>query len=458
MSVSREFSEWATALEPDQVPPAVRHTVARFMLDGTGNALAAVRLGEAVAALKVANSLGGPSEAVPLGGTERISAPAAALATGVLVHALDFDDTHGPGIVHATSGVLPAVFAVGQETGASGEEALLAAVVGYELICRLGAAAPHGFHARGFHATSVCATFASACATARLLGLSVDQMTDALGITGSNSGGLLEFLATGSTTKQLHPGMASMSGIIAARLAAAGAEGPATVLEGERGLFAAFSARQADASSILDRLGDRWESERVSLKPFPACALMHSALEVASQVSREIDDPSTINAIAVELHPDSVDVVAEPAAEKLRPKSPYDAKFSLHWSVAAMLIDGHLSLDSYEPQRIGRADVLTTAGRVTVSAGPSDVPAISAPASITVTLDDGRVLSHSIDAVPGGPSAPLSDEQVVSKFIGNCGQSAAAEELSGLILGLSEQKSLDRIHQLATDVAEGRAA
>ncbi len=97
----------------------------------------------------MAAGLGGPPEATLLGLGVKISAPAAALATGTLVHALDFDDTHAGGLVHATAVVLPALLAVGEQVGADADEALVAAVVGYETVCRIAGAAPHAFHDAG---------------------------------------------------------------------------------------------------------------------------------------------------------------------------------------------------------------------------------------------------------------------------------------------------------------------
>ena len=251
--IADELAAWGTA--PVDVPGEVRAAAARHLLDGVGTAIGGLRAGTVAAAVEVARGLGGPPEATLFGTTERIGAPAAALATGALVHALDFDDTHAGGLVHATAVVLPAAFAVGEQVGATGREVLDAAVVGYETVCRVAAAAPHGFHARGLHATMVAGVFSSALVAARLLGLDAARAVDALGIAGSQSGGLLAFLHTGASTKQLHPGFASHAGILAARLAAAGASGPANVFDGPDGLYDALAT--GAGRPRLDRRGAR---------------------------------------------------------------------------------------------------------------------------------------------------------------------------------------------------------
>ena len=254
-TLAEQLAAWAVGLSYDDVPEAVLAAARRHLLDGLGTALAAARAGVVGAAVQVATGLGGPPEARILGTGTAVSAPAAALANGALVHGLDFDDTHAGGLVHATAAVLPAALAVGEQVGADGRELLTAAVVGYEVVCRVAAASPHGFHARGLHATQVAGTLAAAAVSAKLLGLDAATMTNALGIAGSSSGGLLEFLSTGASTKALHPGSAGMSAILAARLAAAGATGPTTVLEGPRGIYAALSARPADLDSVVEGLG-----------------------------------------------------------------------------------------------------------------------------------------------------------------------------------------------------------
>jgi 2-methylcitrate dehydratase PrpD len=454
MTVAEDLAAWSCSLRLSDVHPAAQRAACRHLLDGVGVALAAARAGAARPALLVALDLGGPPEAAVLGSANRIGAVPAAFANAVLVHALDFDDTHAESLVHPTAVVLPAVLAVGQQLAASGAEVLAAALVGYETVCRLGAGSPHGFHARGLHATAACGTFAAAAAAGRLLGLDEAQMVNALGIAGSCSGGLLEFLATGASTKQLHPGLASAAGVLAARLAQAGADGPASVVEGRHGLYASLSGRPADPARVTRGLGTDWEVTRITIKPYPACQLMHAALD-ATAIARQALDPSDpVVGAEAQIHPDSAAIVSEPAAEKANPKSSYDAKFSLPWSVAALLLDGSVSTDSYSDASIARPHVRALAQQITTSTlAPSSVAA-SAPATVVLRTASGARFAGSVSVSSGGPGRPLSDEAVSAKFIANVGGSdPAADELASRLLDLAHQTSLGPVHHLAASIA-----
>lgn len=459
MTVAGALAGWANALELADIPRPVQHAAARHLSDGVGTTLAARRGGAAEHAVTVARGLGGPPEAVVLGDDHPVGAAAAALGTGVLVHALDFDDTHAEGLVHATAAVLPTAFAVGQQVGASGAEVLVAATVGYEVACRLAAGSPHGFHARGLHATSVVGPLAAAAVAARLMGLSAATTTDALGIAGSSSGGLLEFLATGSSTKQLHPGTAALSGIVAARLAAAGASGPESVVEGSRGIYAALSALPGDTARVLRGLGGpeghEWETTRITIKPYPACQLMHAALDAAAQLVGDLGDPAAITAVRVEIHPDSAAVVSEPSGAKIHPRTPYAAKFSLPWSLAALLIDGAVTTDTYAPESIDRPELRELVARVHCVAVPGAVPAADAPSRVVIERSGGRSVEAAVDGSRGGPRHPLDDAALRAKFLANAGGSAAAGELADRVLALAEQTSLRRICDLAAAVTIG---
>ncbi|MFA1541882.1 MmgE/PrpD family protein [Actinomadura monticuli] len=453
--IARELAGWALGLR--DVPEDVAAAATRHLLDGFGTALGALRTGAAGPAIEVARGLGGPPEAAVLGTGDLLSAPAAALANGTLVHALDFDDTHAGGLVHATAVVLPAAFAVGQQTGASGREVLTAAVAGYETACRVAAAAPHGFHARGLHATMVAGVFSSALIAARLLGLDAGRAVNALGIAGSQAGGLLAFLGTGASTKQLHPGFASQSGIVAARLAAAGATGPETVFDGPHGVFDALSAHEADPASIVAGLGERWETTRIGIKPYAACQLSHATIgAVLDAMARERFGPGDVASVHARVHPDSAPVVCDVSRDLTRPASPYAAKFSLPWTVAALIADGGLALETFEPESIARPEVARLAARVRwdVAGGPG-VVAADAPGHVTITLTGGREVTGSVPRSEGGGDFPLSRASLLAKFTGNAGVPAAdAEEFARAVEALGEQPDAAAVMRAAARLAQ----
>lgn len=449
-SVSERLASWALAVQIEQIPVDVQRAAKRHMLDGVGLAVAARRLDAARAAVRVGEQHATHEGVRALGSDLRMEAGAAALVDGVLVHALDFDDTHAGGLVHATAVSLPATLAVGQRERSTGADALVAMVLGLETVCRVAAASPYGFQARGMHATSICGTLSSALVASRLSGVSVATTTSALGIAGSLSSGLLEFLDTGSDTKTLHPGFASMNGVLAAALAAAGGNGPSTVLEGRRGIFATMSSREADTESIVADLGHRWETTQISIKPIPACQLLHVTVDAGKGIPGDWQQISAIEAV---VHPDSAGVVCEPRDTKNEPKSPYDAKFSLPWSLAASIIDGQVTLDTYSLEGIARPEVADLAAKVRIIAGPTDVAAADAPGFVRVTYRDGSTWEGSVGGSRGTPAYPLSDEDLKAKFVENCGSHPASGELYEAIMSIEGAPSLGEIHDLSVAVA-----
>ncbi|GAA4082765.1 MmgE/PrpD family protein [Nonomuraea soli] len=423
MTAAERLAGWALELSLEQVPEAAVEAALRHLLDGLGCAVAA---GTDLPAITVARELGGPAEATILGTPWQVGAPAAALANGMLVHALDFDDTHAGGLVHATAPVLPAAFAVGEEIGASGAEVLAAALTGYETICRLGAAVPHGFHARGLHATATCGVFAAALAAARLYGLTHAETVDALGIAGSQAGGLLEFLNTGSSTKQLHPGFAAQAGVLAARLARAGASGPATVLEGPYGLYGALLG--LPGLDPVTELGERWEVTRIGVKPYPACQLLHASLDAARGLTGDIEE------IVAEVHPDTAPIVC--GEGKDRPRTPYDAKFSLPWSVAAMIVDGEVTVRTYAD--VDRPEVAALAARIRHEVVPFPGVAAAQPGRLRIRFADG---TSTVAQAPPGLAGVA--EAVRAKALGN----GLSERAIGLVLDLASLPTLQPLIQ-----------
>ena len=155
----------------------------------------------------------------------------------MLIHGLDFDDTHLASIIHATAACLPTALTFGEELDVDGRVLLVAYAAGMETAIRVGAAAKGGFHHTGFHATGVVAHFSASVVAARLLNLPSEAIVAAQGIAASTASGVQVFLEEGAWTKRMHPGWAAVAGITAARLAQHGFKAPTRPYEGKFGFF-----------------------------------------------------------------------------------------------------------------------------------------------------------------------------------------------------------------------------
>ncbi len=447
MTAAERLAAFAVALRPDDVPAAVRQRAVLHLLDAVGCAYAASGLGEGAEARSVVESQGGTPESSLIGTRARAPASGGALANGTLMHALDFDDTHPASICHITTVVAPAALAVAEAVGASGRDLVTAYVAGCETVARLGAAADGEFHRRGFHATGVCGVFGAAVAAARLLSLDAVTTTRALGIAGSFAPGLLEFLGDGSSTKRLHAGGAARAGVDAALLAAAGATGPAGVIDGRFGLFATHlgDPHVRAVSAQLDDLGRRWETAAMAIKPYPCCHFMHGALEALASLDLAADDVLRID---VRVADAGVGLILEPAAEKPRPRTPYDAKFSLPFTAGALLVHGRVGVDTFTADGIDDEAAVAVARRMSYEPVPLAEMANGFGGSVAVRTVDGRTLRASVDQPRGSVAAPMTTDEVRAKFRDNASLALPADavlELERAILGADEAQSAPQL-------------
>jgi 2-methylcitrate dehydratase PrpD len=445
MTAAERFAAWTAELCLSAIPSEVVAAAKLHLLDALGCGLAAHSLGIATAGREAMRESGGRADASVIGVAERCPAPHAAFANGMLCHGLDFDDTHTDAVCHVSAVMAPAAIAAAEAMGASGADLLVALVAGNEIITRIGMAAPAAFHRRGFHPTSVCGVFGAAAAAARLRRLERAAIRQALGIAGSLAGGIFEYLADGSQTKHVHAGAAAHAGLVAASLAAHGATGPASVLEGRFGLFATFADVHAiDLEPMLADLGRRWETPRIAFKPYPACHYVHAPIDAAARaVGPRGVSTAEILEVVVRVPQAAVSLVLEPAAAKARPRTPYDAKFSLPFSVATMLVHGNVDLGSYRQEAIGDERVLELAGKVRYEAVEFPTFPKALPGGTRIVLRDGRVLEAEIPNQRGGPENPMSAAEISVKFRKNARlalPSESADRLEHLVLALEHER------------------
>jgi 2-methylcitrate dehydratase PrpD len=444
---SRMLAEWALGLRRDGLPPDIVETVQLRLLDTIGIMLAATAtpIGRAARAGALAMGNGTSSRIVGFG--DRCSAMIASLAGGTLAHAMDFDDTHDPSLVHPSASVVPAALAVGEMVEASGTELLLAVAAGNEISCRLGSVAPMAFHKRGLHPTGLLTGFGAAIVAGRMMRLDAPRLQAAMGIHGSQAAGLLESFSDGTWVKTLHPGWAAFGGIAAVHLAAHGFTGPAAVLEGRRGLFAALSG-EPDSGLHYDRLtselGREWEFRRSSVKPYPCAQVIQPFVDLALAAYREGVRSGDISAIKASIAEQYLGVVAEPRAAKLRPRTPTHARVSLPYCIAAAIHLGHCGPAAFAEDVIGDATILNLAERVVCPCDPSPVAPGQLRASLVIETRDNRKLDSAQEHHRGSAENPISRAEVEAKFDAN------AEN----ILPLAQRRGL---RNMVNDVAELRS-
>jgi 2-methylcitrate dehydratase PrpD len=424
VTAARRLARFVAGLRLDAIPARVVDRAVLLTLDTLGNALAAVGEDFGRAALDTAERLGGAAESALLGRAARVAAANAVLANATLAHGLDFDDTREDAIVHTSCVAVTTALALAEAAGASGRAMLEASIAGVEVMCRVGLAVPGALHARHFHPTAIAGGFGDVAAAGRLQSLTEDQLTHAFGIVGSQAAGIIEYLADGSWTKRMHAGWAAHAGVVATLLGRAGFTGPATVLEGEHGLYAAFAGGHdaARLAGLLDSLGREWELEALTLKPYPCGSIAQPYMDCAARL-RERDGirADAVTAIRCRTSPGPVPRLWEPLAAKHAPPNGYAAKFSLPYLIAVILVKGRAGLAEFTDGAVRDADVLRLASRVTYELDPTiDYPR-QFVGDVEVTLADGRRLRERQDRPRGGPDAPLTSAEIEAKFRGNAG-------------------------------------
>jgi 2-methylcitrate dehydratase PrpD len=442
---SERLAEFTTALAYDDIPADVAEAAKLHLLDTLGCGLAAHAVGVGGAGRATMAELGGEGESTVIGAETGMPAANAAFANAMLCHALDFDDTHGGAVAHVSVVVSPAAVAVGEARGADGRELVAAIVGGNEVVTRVGGAASGAFHARGFHPTAIAGIFGGVTAAARLSSLPVERTVSALGVAGSMASGLFAYLEDGTDTKPIHPAWAAHGAIVAARLASFGAEGPPHVLEGRFGLYDAFVGMRdtVDLEAALGDLGSRWETPRIAYKPYPACHYIHGSLGATRTLVGL--DPAEVEDVVVTIPQAGVALVLEPVASKLAPRTPYEAKFSLQYSTAAMLVHGQVGVASYTDAAIADPKVLELARKVRYEVKEYPGSEGGFPGGVRVTLRDGRVLDADLPHQLGGPENPMSGDEVREKFRGNASLALADDEVERLerdVLAIEEHADL----------------
>jgi len=446
-TLSEELSKFALGLSYAEIPAAVRDRAKHLILDSVGIALASTKYPFAAASLAALDQLSaGKSPVIGIG--RRLALRDAVLMNGILIHGLDFDDTHSRGVIHATSSSFPCALALADRDDQDGKALLAAYVAAMEVATRLGSVAKGGFHQVGFHPTGLVGAFGCALAAARILGLDAERATMAQGITLSMASGSLEFLEDGSWTKRMHPGWAGVVGITAATLAAHGFVGPRGAYDGRFGLYASHLGKyfeQADFALATEHLGRSWQIEEVAVKPIPACHFAHAAADAAAVLHKQHGVAAKqIRRVRVLVPQEVVKTVCEPVTNKRNPANSYDAQFSIPYIVATALLKGRFTLAELEDGALKDRAVLNLASRVDYEIDHGSTFPRHYTGEVILETEDGRILRHREAINRGCADRPLSNDDVVAKFFDNAGRAIArnnAERIRDAVLDFDRRSA-----------------
>lgn len=430
----------------EDLPTKVVQQAKWCMLDSIGVAIAGADKKWARAVLNEVRRQGGTGRATVWLHGDKVPDTSAALVNGMFAHSMDFnDDIAG---IQAGSLIPPTALAVAEEAGCSGRDMIAAIALGYDVAVRVADAInSQQLYIRGFQPTAVCGGFGSTAVAAKLLRLDPGQLADAFGIAGSYAGGTIEFLKEGTDTKRYHVAKACHAGVLGARLAQGGMNGPRTIFEGDYGIFKVLSA-DSRPERLLAELGTRYDILDTSFKRYPFCdgnaAPLEATMEVMAKNGIGIDDIESLHyRIKTFLIPYCIDYHGD-RTRKYRPRNELDAQMSLPYSIAAGLLKGgKLQVADFDPSKFDDPRIHAIADKVDAVADAEldKVPLrpMSMPSIVTVTTKAGKTYTHRVDYQRGDPRNPFTPEEFVAKFhdcadelIGNAAASRIVEEVDRL--------------------------
>lgn len=423
LGITHDLCSFLAAFSYADLPLEAVHAGRRGVIDWIGCALAGSRHPTIAKLLSVLQDVGSAPKATVLGHGMRLGLLEAPVVNGQMGHVLDFDDTHMGGVVlHASSPVLSALFALSEREAVSGKAFLAAYCAGFEAGVRAGQGAP-AHHAGGWHLTGTLGSIAAGAAAGKMLGLDGQQLTHALGIAATQAAGMQQ--NRGTMCKSFHAGKAASNGVLAGLLAQRGFDSSGEILEGKRGFCRIYSAVAAP-ELILDQLGQRWEIARNGHKPYACGVVLHPAIDAMIALAEMMPDGEEAAAIDLSVNPLAVSITGV-----VDPKTGLKSKFSISHTAAVAFIDRAAGIPQYTDERALASDVV--AFRAKISIRTDDSLAKDQARALVVTRS-GRRYDHQVDHASGTVDNPMSDRAIEAKFMANAapviGQDRAEQVLA----------------------------
>ena len=451
MTLAQELAQRINALSFNDLPVEAIHWAKVGILDTVGVTLAGAS--EEATRIVEGTTRGSSGPSLVFGGIRRVGALEAALVNGVASHALDFDDCNNTLGGHPSAPVLPALFALADEAGASGRDFIAAYVAGFETECKLAMGVHFYHYTKGWHPTATLGVFGSAAACAKILKLSEEKTATALAIAASLASGIKANF--GTMTKPLHVGQCTRNGLFAALIARDGFTAGDRAFEHKQGFFNVFNGEgNYDAGKILPAWAKPLDIVKpgIAIKQYPCCGSTHSALDVMLGLVREHRPAAdAIERIDVWTHARRLEHTNRPD-----PKSNLDAKFSVQYCMARAILDRTVAIEHFENNAHNEPAVRKLLPRV--HAAPYTTAQFPADnhfgAEIRIALKGGKALSGKIDQPYGRTSENVLPASLLKEKFDNCAARALpAERVGPLYSAIQGFENLKDVRELTAIIA-----
>lgn len=439
-SFSRIISEYAVNLQFEDLPKEVVETTKRFIYDSIACAYGGYNTKDVNIIRDLYKDMAGKEEATVIGFGDKIPAVNATLVNSLMIRALDFNDIYWKDDPSHPSDIIPAALSAGELVGASMEDVILAIVLAYEFEMRLCLFAKPGVRERKWHHATLT-QFVSPIAAGKLLGLSVDEMVNAIGINGSHNH-TIGCPTAGKLTmmKNTVDPMAVQSGVFAALMAQKGYSGTEKVFEGKEGFMDAFIGWNAkeekenpvemmgrdgaskwswDVEALIGNLGNSYKILECGMKAFPTEALTHTHISCAlNAVKKNNIDYNEIEEVRVTAFAQAYDILFDPA--KYRPESRETADHSLPYCIAAAIVDKKITTQSFSDEKLNDPRIIEVIDKIKGEPSIEFEKMFPAkqPSKVVIKTKDGKEYSEYMEYPKGDPREPMTIEDLDNKFAG----------------------------------------
>jgi 2-methylcitrate dehydratase PrpD len=446
-NATRDLARFGAGLGFDDLPKEVVERIKHCVLDSIGCVLFGATLPWTRKVADLAMREGARGAASLAGMGRKTSVSLAALVNGTAGHAFELDDIHKESIIHMGSLATPVAFAYAEERRASARDVITAMTAGYEIGARVGNAATMSLFFRGFHPQSTSGAFSAAATAARMLNLDANRFQHALGIVGSQAGGLMA-AQEGAMVKRFHSGRAAQSGVYAASLAAEDFTGIPDVLEAPYGGFLTCYSNEPNPARLTAGLGATWETLNVGYKPHASVTSIHTALDGLAEIMRE-------NGLAAD-DVEKLDVGLSPmthvhCAWEYKAQGVTAAQMNLYYGLAVIALDGMAFTEQYRESRLNDPKIFKFIESISASVD-RDIEGMGAAfrhaARIKVRARDGRSFEKLLLHRRGSPEHPLKPDEIEYKFrhvVSSCVSKANADRIVKLVGSLEQLDDLTEL-------------